>query len=180
MTDPAIFPARTAGTQPSTKIARQARIRAMLSSRAVRSQADLAALLGSEGIQVTQGTLSRDLLDLGATRVRGSDGTHVYALRGDEDPLRTAELDENAEVLDSRLTRLCSELLVAAEASGNLAVLHTPPGAANFLAQSIDHSLIPTILGTIAGDDTVVVITRAVDGGAEAAARFLEWADGVA
>lgn len=170
---------RTPGNAPSTKIARQARIRALVSMRAVRSQAELAGLLAAEGIQVTQGTLSRDLLDLGATRVRTADGTHVYALRSDDDDPRGMGLEAGAEVLDARLTRLCAELLVAAESSANLVVLHTPPGAANFLAQSIDHSLLPDILGTIAGDDTVVVITRRPDGGADVAARFLEWADGV-
>ncbi|MDR2255156.1 MAG: arginine repressor [Arthrobacter sp.] len=171
---------RVPGNAPSTKIARQARIRALVTLRAVRSQAELAGLLSAEGIQVTQGTLSRDLLDLGATRVRAADGTHVYALRSeDEDSPRAAGLESGAEVLDARLTRLCAELLVAAESSANLVVLHTPPGAANFLAQSIDHSLLPDILGTIAGDDTVVVITRRPDGGADVAARFLEWADGV-
>lgn len=169
---------RILGTAPSTKIARQARIRALLSTRAVRSQAELAGLLADEGIQVTQGTLSRDLLDLGATRVRSGDGAHVYALRGDED-LAGMPREPDAEALDARLLRLCGELLVAAEASANLVVLHTPPGAANFLAQSIDHSVIPAVLGTIAGDDTVMVITRAADGGADVAARFLEWADGV-
>jgi len=172
--------ARVAGAQPSTKIARQARIRALVTMRAVRSQAELASLLAAEGTQVTQGTLSRDLLDLGATRVRASDGTHVYALRAeDEEGPRSLGLESDAEVLDARLLRLCAELLVAAESSANLVVLHTPPGAANFLAQSIDHSLIPTVLGTIAGDDTVVVITRDPNGGADVAARFLEWADGV-
>lgn len=171
--------ARGLVTAPSTKIARQARIRALLSTRAVRSQGELADLLAGEGIQVTQGTLSRDLLDLGATRVRGGDGAHVYALRGEDDMLAGVPREPDAEALDARLVRLCGELLVAAEASANLVVLHTPPGAANFLAQSIDHSVIPAILGTIAGDDTVMVITRSPDGGADVAARFLEWADGV-
>lgn len=167
------------GGAPSTKIARQARIRALLSAQPVRSQAALARLLSDEGIQVTQGTLSRDLLDLGAMRVRAGDGSHVYALRDAGDDVPLAPLEADAQVLDARLTRLCAELLVAAEASANLVVLHTPPGAANFLAQSIDHSVIPEILGTIAGDDTVVVIAREPLGGGEVAAMFLEWADGV-
>jgi hypothetical protein len=64
------------------------------------------------------------------------------------------------EILDARLARLCGELLVTAEASANIAVLRTPPGAANFLALAIDHSVMPSILGTIAGDDTVLLVAR--------------------
>jgi transcriptional regulator of arginine metabolism len=82
------------------------------------------------------------------------------------------------ELLDARLARLCEELLVTAEASANLVVLRTPPGAAQFLASAVDHSVIPTLLGTIAGDDTVLVVTRDPDGGADVAARFLALAAG--
>ena len=80
-------------------------------------------------------------------------------------------------LLDARLTRLCGELLVTAEASANLVVLRTPPGAANFLALAIDHSVMPSILGTIAGDDTVLLVTRDPLGGADIAARFLQFAE---
>ncbi|MGO3152886.1 MAG: arginine repressor [Galactobacter sp.] len=170
---------RPVGGTPSTKVARQGRIRAVLASRAVRSQADLADALAAEGIQVTQGTLSRDLVEMGATRVRDADGISVYALREDDDGLGSAPLQADGELLDPRLTRLCSELLISAEASANLVVLHTPPGAANFLAGAIDHSVIPTVLGSIAGDDTVVVVAKDPDGGDEVAARFLAWADGL-
>jgi transcriptional regulator of arginine metabolism len=85
----------------------------------------------------------------------------------------------DAEALAARLARLCSELLVTAEASGSLVVLRTPPGAAQFLASAIDHSVLPGVLGTIAGDDTVLVIAReGADGpeGPAIAARFLELA----
>ena len=76
-------------------------------------------------------------------------------------------------MLAARLARLCAELLVTAEASGNLVVLRTPPGAAQFLASAIDHSVLPAVLGTIAGDDTVLVIAREGETGAALAARFL-------
>ena len=81
--------------------------------------------------------------------------------------------------MNGRLARLCGEVLVSAEPSANLVVLRTPPGAAQYFASAIDRVSWPEILGTIAGDDTVVVITRRPDGGADVAARFLEWADGV-
>ncbi|MET1035817.1 MAG: arginine repressor [Arthrobacter sp.] len=162
--------------QPSTKIARQARIKSILGSESVRSQAELAALLAGEGVQVTQATLSRDLVELGAIRVRGVDGGLVYAIRS-EGGDRTPRTGLTQEVLDARLAKLCAELLVTAEASGNIVVLRTPPGAANFLALAIDHSILPDVLGTIAGDDTVVLVTREHDGGEEIAARFLTLAD---
>ena len=163
-------------TMPTTKTARQARIRALLTGRSVRSQAELAALLADDGVQVNQATLSRDLVELGAVRMRGKDGVLVYAVPA-EGGERTPQSGIRQEVLDARLARLCGELLVTAEASGNIVVLRTPPGAANFLALAIDHSVMPSILGTLAGDDTVLLVTREPDGGAELAARFLSIAD---
>lgn len=163
-------------TMPTTKTARQARIRGLLTGLSVRSQAELAALLADDGVQVNQATLSRDLVELGAVRMRGKDGVLVYAVPS-EGGERTPQSGVSPEVLDARLARLCGELLVTAEASGNIVVLRTPPGAANFLALAIDHSIMPSILGTLAGDDTVLLVTRDPDGGAELAARFLSIAD---
>ncbi|GAB3275142.1 arginine repressor [Sinomonas notoginsengisoli] len=163
------------GSAPQTKAARQARIRGLLAGASVRSQAELAALLSDDGVQVTQATLSRDLVEIGAVRVRGADGGLVYAVRG-EGGDRSPRLGPAPEVLDARLAKLCAELLVTAEGSANIAVLRTPPGAANFLALAIDHSVIPAILGTIAGDDTVMIVTREPAGGEAMAARFLELA----
>lgn len=163
-------------TMPATKTARQARIRALLTGRTVRSQAELAALLADDGVQVTQGTLSRDLVELGAVRVRGGSGTLVYAVPA-AGADRSPQAGVDAEMLDARLARLCAELLVTAEASANLVVLRTPPGAAQFLASAIDHSVMPSVLGSIAGDDTVLLVCREPDGGAELAARFLRLAE---
>jgi transcriptional regulator of arginine metabolism len=107
--------------------------------------------------------------------VRGADGGLVYAVRG-EGGDRSPRMGVDQEVLDARLAKLCAELLVTAEASANIVVLRTPPGAANFLALAIDHSVIPSILGTIAGDDTVMIVTREPHGGEVLAAKFLELA----
>ncbi|MCC3273183.1 arginine repressor [Arthrobacter zhangbolii] len=163
-------------SMPATKTARQARIRTLLTGLSVRSQAELAALLADDGVQVTQATLSRDLVELGAVRMRGKDGALVYAVPS-EGGERSPKSGVTQEVLDARLARLCGELLVTAEASANIVVLRTPPGAANFLALAIDHSVLPSVLGTIAGDDTVMMVTREPDGGADLAARFLRIAD---
>jgi transcriptional regulator of arginine metabolism len=162
---------------PTTKTARHRRIVEILRRTPVRSQVELAALLGSEGVAVTQATLSRDLVELGAVRVRHPEGGLVYATPG-EGGDRTPWGGIEQEMLDARLARLCEELLVTAEGSANLVVLHTPPGAAQFLASAIDHSVLPELLGTIAGDDTVLVVTRDPMGGDTVAARFLDLAAG--
>lgn len=161
---------------PLTKTARQARIIALLELREVRSQTELADLLAGEGLQVTQGTLSRDLVEVGAVRVRGAAGHLVYAVPG-EGGDRTPHVGEFAS-FEARLARLCTEVLVSAEPSANLVVLRTPPGAAQYFASAIDRVGWDDILGTIAGDDTVLLITRAAAGGAEIADRFLRLSRG--
>jgi transcriptional regulator of arginine metabolism len=160
--------------EPTSKAARHARIVAMLADQAVRSQAELAALLHDAGVHVTQATLSRDLEELGAVKLRSPDGgLPVYVVPEDGSPL-TARGAGDAP--PQRLARLIGELLTSAEASANLVVLRTPPGAAQFLASALDRAALPDILGTIAGDDTILVVTREVTGGAALAQRFLELA----
>ena len=154
-----------------TRTARLSRIIELLATREVRSQAELSDLLAADGLHVTQGTLSRDLVEVGAVRVRGSRGQLVYAVPaegGDRRPQAGEQVNFSA-----RLARLCHEVLVSAEASANLVVLRTPPGAAQYLASAVDHANPPDILGTIAGDDTVLVITRDPGGGAATADRLL-------
>lgn len=161
---------------PFTKNARQRLIIELLAHREVRSQGELAELLGRRGVHVTQATLSRDLVELDAVKVRGPSGTLVYAVPA-EGGDRTPVAAETAASVH-RLARLCSELLVSAEASANLVVLRTPPGAAQFLASAFDRAELGDVLGTIAGDDTVLVIGRDPTGGAALARRFTELADG--
>jgi transcriptional regulator of arginine metabolism len=166
------FVSRVGGV-PATKAARHACITRALATSSVHSQTELAAVLSAEGLTVTQATLSRDLVELRAVRIRAADGSLVYAVP-QEGGDRSPQAAETAEQLAVRLARLCAELLVTAEASGDLVVLRTPPGAAQFLASAIDHSVFPGVMGTIAGDDTVLVIAR---GNGEAVAhRFLQLA----
>ncbi len=144
-------------TVANSRTGRQRRIVQILSRATVRSQAELLELLAVDGIEVTQATLSRDLVELGAAKVRQG-RTLVYAVPGEGGDRSTRPAEERGAV-DARLRRLCEELLVTAEASHNLVVLRTPPGAASFLASAIDHSGQHQVLGTIAGDDTIMVIT---------------------
>ncbi|WP_436700976.1 arginine repressor [Nocardioides sp. BYT-33-1] len=161
---------------PMTKSARQALVAELLETREVRSQPELAELLGGRGVHVTQATLSRDLVELDAVRVRSASGALVYAVPaegGDRSPV-TGE----SAASQHRLSRLASELLVSAEASANLVVLRTPPGAAQFLASAIDKVELSDVLGTIAGDDTVLVIGRDPAGGDALAHKFTALAEG--
>lgn len=162
---------------PLTKGARQQRIVDLLATADVRSQTELADLLAAQGVSVTQATLSRDLVELDAVKVRSSSGALVYAVPaegGDRTPVSARETAAS----EARLAKLCSELLVSAEASGNLVVLRTPPGAANFLASAMDKAELGDVLGTIAGDDTVLVIARDPAGGDQVAERMLSLANG--
>lgn len=160
---------------PVTKNARQQLIIDLLGSREVRSQAELAELLGARGVHVTQATLSRDLVELDAVKVRLASGVLVYAVPA-EGGDRTPVHGESAAAYH-RLTRLCAELLTSAEASANLVVLRTPPGAAQFLASAIDKVELPDVLGSIAGDDTVLVIGRDPAGGHALAHKFTALAE---
>ena len=153
---------------PTTPTARRARVAALIGSQEVRSQGELLALLHDEGIEVTQATLSRDLVELGATKVRRGRAL-VYAVPGSTTP-------RSGDDVPGRVRRALEELLVTADASANLAVLRTPPGAANYLASMIDQSHVDGVIGTIAGDDTILVVTHDPDGGADVARRLLDLA----
>ncbi|MEO7446694.1 MAG: arginine repressor [Humibacillus sp.] len=135
---------------------RQRRIALLLEANEVHSQGELADLLVAEGTEVTQATLSRDLVEIGAVKVRRGRAL-VYAVPGEgSDVASTGTLGDSASV---RLRRTCEELLVSAVPAGSLVVLRTPPGAANYLALAIDQARDPEVVGTIAGDDTIMLVT---------------------
>ena len=197
-----------AAVSPMTKAARHAQIAAILSHAVppVRSQEELAERLAQRGARVTQATLSRDLEELGAVRLRGAGGTLVYALPGepggpgsrpgglpdggnggsagrlggagqpDGPPAGPGDGFGNGDSAGP-LARVAAELLLAAEASANLVVLRTPAGAAQFLASVLDHANLPAVLGTVAGDDTVLVISRDPAGGDDLARALLDLAE---
>ena len=109
-------------------------------------------------------------------KVAPAKGAAVYAVPGeggDTSPVGGVAY----EAALTRLTRVAGEVLVSAESSANLVVLRTPPGAAQFLASAIDHTVLPSVLGTVAGDDTVLLVTRDPKGGTEVAAAMLALAE---
>jgi transcriptional regulator of arginine metabolism len=170
-------PANPDNQSPQTKNARQQRIVDLVTQREVHSQTELAGLLAEHGVKVTQATLSRDLVELDAVKVRSASGLLVYAVPSEGGDRTPATPGETAAARQ-RLGRLCQELLVRAEASANIAILRTPPGAAQFFASAIDKAELDGMLGTIAGDDTVLIVTREPEDGPTVAARLLAMAEG--
>ena len=183
---------------PATKAARHAKIAAILSQpgEPVRSQEELADRLAGLGNKVTQATLSRDLDDLGAVRLRGPGGALVYALPPDPADAPVADVDDavfrqaaaavaglaglaagTPTAAVAGLAKVAGDLLLSAEASGNLVVLRTPPGAAQLMASMIDRTAMHAVLGTVAGDDTVLVVARDPAGGDELSALLLRLAE---
>lgn len=154
---------------------RQRRIVELLGAHAVHSQGELSDLLVAEGTEVTQATLSRDLVELGAVKVRRGRAL-VYAVPGEGGEV--AAVGSLGDSASARLRRTCEELLVSATAAANLVVLRTPPGAANYLASAIDLTRDPEVVGTIAGDDTILVVAREPMTGAELAERITALAAG--
>ena len=150
-------------TLPTTKTARRSRIVSILDQEPVTNQEQLRNLLHRDGFEITQATLSRDLDELGAHKT--PDGTY-----------RIEDLNAVPSEGHERVARLVAEMLVSAESSANIVVLRTPPGAAQYLASAIDHAVMPEVLGTVAGDDTVLLVARDPKGGAELAHMLLGYA----
>ena len=136
---------------------RQHRILRILEEQPVSSQAQLVQMLEAEGIVATQATVSRDLEDLGALKVRIPGGAMAYAI-----PDFTRERAPS----DDHLRRLMGEFVVEVSHSANLVVLRTPPGSAHVVASAIDRAGLEHVLGTLAGDDTVLVVCMESAGGA--------------
>ena len=141
---------------PLTKAARQAKVTDLITRGAVHSQSELADQLIAGGLSVTQATLSRDLAELGAFKVRGAAGL-VYALPASA-PFNGAAATGAA--IGPLLVRRLAELLISAEAAGSMVVLRTPPGGAHLLASGLDGAELPEVAGTLAGDDTVLLVCR--------------------
>ncbi|WP_448852523.1 arginine repressor [Corynebacterium sp. 335C] len=156
--------------QHASRTARQARIADILARHEITSQAMLAGLLADEGIDIAQATLSRDLDELGARKVRLADGTGRYLVEHD------GAQPAGGGGAVARMRRVLAELLVSTDHSGGIAVLRTPPGAAQYLAGVIDRAGLAEIAGTIAGDDTIMCLAREPMTGEELARRL---ADGV-
>lgn len=157
---------------PRSRGARHGLIVEILAHSAVRSQGQLLDLLAQEGVEITQATLSRDLVELGAVKVRQGRAL-VYALPGLGGDV-TPRPAPDSQFVRERIRKMCSDLLVSATPAANQVVLRTPPGAAQYLASALDSTPELEILGTIAGDDTVLLILPDADAAAVMVERLGE------
>jgi transcriptional regulator of arginine metabolism len=148
-------------------------VAALIATHEVGSQEELGQLLAAEGIHVTQATLSRDLVAIGAAKAVDAEGRSHYLL----DDAAATDTTVPMSGADASLARLANEVLVRAEAAGNIAVLHTPPGAAQFLAGHLDRSTAFDTVGTVAGDDTVIIVMRTSRQATELCSSLLRMAD---
>ncbi|MCU4184765.1 arginine repressor [Acidiferrimicrobium sp. IK] len=150
-----------------SKNQRQHRIGQILESEAVTSQAQLVELLAAAGVDATQATVSRDLEDLGAVKVRTGGGESVYAV---------PELPKDRVAPGDHLRRVLGEWVVEVASSANLVVVRTPPGSAHVVASALDRAGLPGIIGTVAGDDTLLVIAESGPAGGRVGASLRELA----
>lgn len=149
------------------KTQRQQRIVRMLEQHAVTSQGQLVDLLAGDGIVATQATVSRDLDELGAVKVRVPGGDTVYAI---------PQLPKDQAAPEDHLRRVLGDWVAEVAHSANLVVVRTPPGSAHVVASALDRAALPGSIGTVAGDDTVLVIASERTGGAKLARKLSELA----
>src|SRR5207244_12827686 len=155
---------RAAGGRLMAKLGkpqRQHRILRILEDQPISSQAQLVQLLESEGVIATQATVSRDLEELGAVKVRIPGGAMAYAI---------PEHAKERAAPDDHLRRVMGEFVVEVSHSANVVVLRTPPGSAHVVASALDRSGLPEVLGSVAGDDTIFLVCAEQTGGASVAA----------
>ena len=142
-----------------TRAARRRLIQRIISTTRIHSQRELQQMLVTHGFTVTQATLSRDLKAMRASKARTASGKQVYVLPEAGAPGQK-RLPDDAEVqADQHLAHLSEELLVSVACAHGDVVLQTPPGAAQLMAAAVDDAMLPGVLGTIAGDNTILIAT---------------------
>jgi transcriptional regulator of arginine metabolism len=146
-----------------SKHQRQHRIIQLIEQQPVTSQAQVVDLLAAGGVRATQATVSRDLEEIGAVKVRAAGGESVYAV---------PELPKDRVAPEEHLRRVLGEWVVEVAASANLVVVRTPPGSAHVVASALDRASLADIVGTVAGDDTIMVVASDRAGGAKLARRL--------
>lgn len=129
---------------------RSAKIRDIVQTQVIETQEELAAALHREGIAVTQATVSRDIKELGLIKIPYQDGRYRYAVSP----------EKGTGMSKAHINLLFQEAVLRVENSGNMIVIHTLPGSAPSVASAIDHSGLDAVLGTLAGDDTILMVIR--------------------
>jgi transcriptional regulator of arginine metabolism len=150
-----------------SKFERQGAILRLVELQALATQEEVAEALRHEGFEAVQTTVSRDIAQLGLVKVRGEDGRLVYALPGAADLSRLSEL-----------TAALRRWTISLTSSANLVLVQTPPGYASALAQALDAAHLPDVAGTVAGDNTIIVVAREGLPGAELVAELRHHLEG--
>jgi transcriptional regulator of arginine metabolism len=143
------------------KARRQAKILELIKHHVVETQEDLAEALGQQGIPVTQATVSRDIKELQLNKVPVGDGRYRYALP-----------DETPPVSWDKRRRIFQESVLSLDASENIIILHSLPGTAPGVASAIDHLGWPEMIGSVAGDDTVMMVIKPIQATIEVVERI--------
>ncbi len=160
-----------------SKAARHQAIENLILRQEISTQDQLRDLLLKNGFQVTQATLSRDLVELNAIKVPGTKSASVYALAGVASAKTLLTPDTK---LAANLVKVAAEVATGVDSALNQVVVHTRPGAAHYLASAIDKNLSKQILGSIAGDDTVLIITRSESAAKNLVSKFQSLINGQA
>lgn len=146
-----------------SKPQRQHLVAKLIEQHQIHNQAKLVALLAAEGVTATQATVSRDLDEMGAIKVRVQGGESAYALPA---------LPHEQFAPEAHLRRVLGEWVVEVAFSGNMVVLRTPPGSAHVVGSALDRVGVTEILGTVAGDDTLMLVVAEGTPASEVAGRL--------
>ena len=156
---------------PDSKTARQHVIEELIVNKEISSQNELLNMLKSKGFDITQTTLSRDLDEINAVKNVKTDGKNVYTIKKN-----SADKLQNSKDVRNKLEKSLSEFVISVDSSANLAIIHTPAGAAQYVASLIDQAAMEKVLATIAGDNTVLVVTKGLDDGKKVASQIWDYA----
>jgi len=156
---------------PDSKTARQHVIEELIVNKEISSQNELLNMLKSKGFDITQTTLSRDLDEINAVKNVKIDGKNVYTIKKN-----SADKLQSSKNVRNKLEKSLSEFVISVDSSANLAIIHTPAGAAQYVASLIDQAAMEKVLATIAGDNTVLVVTKGLDDGKKVASQIWDYA----
>ena len=156
---------------PDSKTARQHVIEELIVNKEISSQNELLNMLKSKGFDITQTTLSRDLDEINAVKNVKIDGKNVYTIKKN-----SADKLQSSKDVRNKLEKSLSEFVIGVDSSANLAIIHTPAGAAQYVASLIDQAAMEKVLATIAGDNTVLVVTKGLDDGKKVASQIWDYA----
>lgn len=156
---------------PDSKTARQHVIEELIVNKQISSQNEILKLLKNKGFAITQTTLSRDLDEINAVKKLSNNGKNVYIIKK-----KSVDKLQSSKDIRNKMEKSLTEFVISVDSSANLAIIHTPAGAAQYVASLIDQAAIEKVIATIAGDNTVLVVTKGLDDGKKVASQIWDYA----